>query len=200
VGASALGRYAVVMGFPQPKTVVSVADYLEIDRTSEAKLALWNGETFAMAGGSPAHNLLVAAALGEFRNQLRGNACRPYGSDQRIRLPALDRYVYPDASVTCPPVEIDPLDANTICNPAAIVEVLSDSTEAFDRGEKFAGYRSIQSMTDYILISQNVARIEHYSRQQDGSWILRSHENGSSVALARLNVTLSVSELYAGVL
>lgn len=182
-----------------PKHVVDAAEYLALERTAAEKHVLWDGEVFAMAGGSTAHNLLVAAVLGELRERLRGRPCRPYASDQRIRLPILSRYVYPDASVTCPPVELDPIDADTIANPRLVVEVLSDSTEAFDRGDKFIGYRSVPSLVDYLLVSQHFARIEHYSRQEDGSWVLRTYGAGAMVPVVSLDIELPVDDLYEGV-
>jgi Uma2 family endonuclease len=179
---------------------VAVADYLAAERSAPEKHVLWDGEVFAMAGGSPEHNLLVAAVLRELGQRLRGSPCQPYASDQRIRLPALARYVYPDASVTCRPVEVDPADADTITNPRLIVEVLSDSTEAFDRGEKFVGYRSVPSLVDYLLVSQHAMRVEHYARQDDEGWVLRTYGAEESVLVRTLGIELPVKDLYEGVL
>lgn len=183
-----------------PIRPLTVSDYLEAERVSETKHVLWDGDVFAMAGASPTHNLLVAAILGELRARLLGGPCAPYASDQRIRLPHTDRYVYPDASVICRPVELDPNDDATITNPRLVVEVLSDSTEAFDRGEKFVGYRSVPSLGDYLLVSQNEPRIEHYARRTDGSWVLRTYGAGSTVPIAALDIALPIDTLYAGVL
>ena len=183
-----------------PRRSVAVAEYLAMERSATEKHVLWDGEVFAMAGGSREHNLLVAAVLGELRVRLRGSPCQPYASDQRIRLPSLARYVYPDASVTCRPVETDPGDGDTITNPRLVVEVLSDSTEAFDRGEKFVAYRSVPSLVDCLLVSQPAARIEHYSRQADGSWLLRTYGSGSVVPVASLGIELLVNDIYEGVL
>jgi Uma2 family endonuclease len=174
-------------------------DYLDAERSSPVKHVLWDGEIYAMAGASKEHNLLVAALLGELRNGLRASPCRPYASDQRIRVPAAERYVYPDASVTCPPVGLDPEDAHTITNPRLIAEVLSDSTEAFDRGDKWIGYQGIASLSDYLLVSQKTVRIEHYARGSDGSWILRTYGRGETVALASLDIVLAVDAVYDGI-
>ena len=144
------------------------AAYLAYERDADAKHVLWDGELFAMAGATREHNLLVAALLLELGAQLRGQPCRPYASDQRIAVPDGDRYVYPDASVTCPPVQTDPDDEQTIRNPRVIAEVLSESTEAFDRGDKWLGYQRIESLSDYLLVSQKTRRVEHYTRQPGG--------------------------------
>jgi Uma2 family endonuclease len=182
-----------------PKRSVGVAEYLAMERSATEKHVLWDGEVFAMAGGSREHNLLVAAVLRELGVRLRGGPCQPYASDQRIRLPSLSRYVYPDASVTCRPVEIDPADGDTITNPRLVVEVLSDSTEGFDRGEKFVAYRSVPSLVDYLLVSQRAARVEHYSRQADGGWVLRTYGSGSVVPVVSLGIELPVKDIYEGV-
>ena len=178
---------------------MSVAEYLVRERAAKQKHVLWNGEVFAMAGASRVHNLLVAALLGELRTALRGTPCQPYASDQRFRFPDTRRYVYPDASVTCPPVEVDPLDVDTVCNPRVVFEVLSTSTEAFDRGEKFAGYRSVPSLEAYVLVAQKEPLVEHYARQRDGSWVLRTFGPAERLTLAALAVELSVDTIYEGI-
>lgn len=173
--------------------------YLAMERAATEKHIYWDGEVFAMAGASRVHNLLVAAVLRELGVRLRKATCRPSASEQRIRFPSKSRYVYPDASVTCQPVEVDPEDAETITNPRLIVEVLSDSTEAFDRGEKFVGYRSLPSLIDYLLVSQHERRVEHYTRQDDGSWNLRTHGPGGVVRIASLSIEIPIDDLFDGV-
>ena len=182
-----------------PTSRVTVASYLSAERTAVTKSVLWDFETFAMASGTQQHNLLTAAMLRELGTRLRGKPCRTYASDQRIRLPSLGRYVYPDASVTCPPVEVDESDTDTICNPRLVVEVLSDSTEAFDRGDKFLAYRSITSLTDYLLVSQHEVRIEHFHRQDEVTWVLRTYGPEQVVAIAALGVELPVSDVFEGI-
>ena len=183
-----------------PTRPLTVSEYLEAERIAETKHVFWDGEIFAMAGASRRHNLLVAALLRELGVRLLGGACAPYASDQRIHLPGTSRYVYPDASVVCRPVETHPDDVETITNPRLIAEVLSDSTEAFDRGAKFVGYRAVPSLSDYLLLSQDERRIEHYARQNDGGWVLRTYEAGGTVPVASLGIELPIDALYAGVL
>jgi Uma2 family endonuclease len=176
---------------------ISPSDYLAMERSATDKRVLWDGQVFAMAGASRRHNQLVAAMLRELGVALLGRPCRPYASDQRIYVPLREGYVYPDASVTCPPVQTPPEDNETISNPRLIVEVLSESTEAFDRGDKFRGYASIASLQDYLLLSQDAARVDLFSRRSEG-WLLRSYVAGDSLGLASIDATLSVDALYAG--
>ncbi len=182
-----------------PKRVLTVAEYLAAEHSADAKHVLWDGETFAMAGASRTHNRLVAALLRELGNRLLNGPCAPFASDQRVRLGSLQRYVYPDVSVVCGAVETDPLDAETILNPCLLIEVLSSSTEAFDRGDKFRAYRELASLTDYLLVTQHARRIEHYTRQADGSWLLRSYDAGATLPIASLGLTLEVDAVYMGI-
>jgi Uma2 family endonuclease len=152
-----------------------------------------------MAGASRRHNLLTAAVLRELGVSLRGRPCQPYSSDQRIRISDVGRYVYPDASVTCKPVETGASDPESIVNPVLVVEVLSDGTEAFDRGDKFLGYRSLASLNDYILVSQSAMRVEHFMRSTEGSWVLRIYETGTTLRIASLDIHIEVDALYEGV-
>jgi Uma2 family endonuclease len=178
---------------------LTVAEYLERERGASEKSIYWDGDVYVMAGAKPAHNLVVAAVLRVLGNALLGSPRRPYSSDQRIRVPGANRYVYPDVSVTCRPVEYDKDDPATICNPSAIFEVLSEGTEKFDVGEKFASLRVIPSLTDYVFLSQREERIEHYQRNPDDSWTLRTYHAGECATLASLGVTLDVSNVYLGV-
>ncbi|MBN1606564.1 MAG: Uma2 family endonuclease [Polyangiaceae bacterium] len=176
---------------------ISSSEYLAMERRATDKHVLWDGQVFAMAGASRRHNQLVAAVLRELGVALLGRPCRAYASDQRIYVPLRKGYVYPDASVTCPPMQTAPEDTETISNPRLIVEVLSESTEAFDRGDKFRGYASIPSLQDYLLLSQDAARVDLFSRRPEG-WLLRSYVAGDSLELASIEATLSVDALYAG--
>jgi Uma2 family endonuclease len=181
------------------KVPMTVAAYLAGETAALEKSMFWDGEVFAMAGGSRRHNLLAAAVLRELGVSLRGRPCQPYSSDQRIGVSETGRYVYPDASVTCRPVQTAASDSESIVNPVLVVEVLSDSTEAFDRGDKFLGYRALPSLQDYILISQNAIRVEHFTRSTEGSWILRTYEAGSTMNIASLKIQIVLDVLYEGV-
>ena len=177
------------------KLTYTFAEYLALEAKSETKHEYINGEVFAMAGGTPDHAALAAAVIRLLGTALLGRPCRVYTSDLRIRVLATGLATYPDVSVVCRPFEPDPEDANTAVNPVVIVEVLSDSTEAYDRGEKFAHYRRLPSLRDYLLVLQREARIEHYRRNEDDSWTLREVRATGAVRLS-IGCELSVEDVY----
>lgn len=184
------------MSEPAGKLSHTFAEYLALEAASETKHEYVNGEIFAMAGGTPEHSRLSVNVCGELRAALRSRPCNVFNSDLRVRILATGLGTYPDASVICGRVELDPEDANTATNPVVIVEVLSDSTETYDRNEKWAHYRRIPSLRDYLLVSQQERRIEHYRRNDDGTWTLRDVCAGDVVRLDSINCTLSVDEVY----
>ena len=178
-----------------PRGPMTFAEYLALEAASETKHEFLNGEIFAMAGGTPEHGALTANVIRLLGTALIDRPCIVYTSDVRIRVLATGLRTYPDVSVACGSIERDPEDKNTIVNPVALVEVLSDSTEAYDRGEKFAHYRRIPSLRDYLLVSQHESRIEHYRRNDDGTWTLRDVELAGVVQLS-IGCELSVSAVY----
>lgn len=181
---------------PAERRKMTAAEYLAFERSALEKHEFANGEMFAMAGAPRRHNLLVGNVVGELRNLLRDGTCEVYPSDMRVKDPASDRYVYPDATVVCAgPAFLDDVE-DTLLNPTVLVEVLSPSTEAYDRGEKFDLYRSIPSVADYILVSTSQEKIEHYTRQEDGSWRFEVHRAGERVHLKSCGCDLSVDEVY----
>jgi|CXWL01.1.fsa_nt_gi Uma2 family endonuclease len=175
---------------------MSPAEYLGWERAQPDKHQYLRGEVFAMAGGSPRHNLLGANVIAILHAALRGGPCRPFTSDQKIYLPAVGEFVYPDGTVVCGRVRLHDGTSDVIENPTVIVEVLSKSTEQHDRGDKWAGYREIPSLTDYVLVSQRVPRLEHFGREPDG-WKYRVVGAGGHVELTTRCV-LIVDELYEG--
>lgn len=186
------------MGDPAIQPYVSYADYLERERTSATKLEWLDGVVYDMAGGTPDHAGLQLAVGGELRAQLRGRKCRVFSSDLKIRVLATGLATYPDLSVVCGRLEKDPEDDNAVTNPTVLVEVLSDSTEGYDRGEKFAHYRRIPSLKEYVLVSQGNPRIEVWRKNAAGKWELAEEGHaGESVPLASVECTLSVDEVYA---
>jgi Uma2 family endonuclease len=180
------------------------AQYRVMERDAKEKHVLWEGEvfpmsapSFAMAGASVAHNRLVGALLVALGRELRGRDCEALPSDMRIWVPSAEGYVYPDVSVAFAPLDLERIDGvETLRNPRVIFEVLSDASEAFDRGEKFDGYRSVASLSDYVLVSSTRREVDHFSRQPDGAWLLRAHREAAVLALAELGVRLSLDELY----
>ncbi len=182
-----------MMTSPARSPRLSFAEYLALERESESRHEFFDGVVFAMAGGSPAHAQLAANAIIALGVQLRGRPCRVHSSDLRVRVRATGLATHPDVTVVCGTIHTDPEDRNTVTNPAVIVEVLSDSTERYDRIEKFAHYRQIAELTDYLLVSQREVRVEHYHRNDDGSWTLREFRAGEAAGLAGIGCRLGRS-------
>lgn len=181
------------------KLHIAPEEYLRLDEASDDKLQLVDGEIFAMSGASPRHVRLAMNLGVALANALRGRPCRPYGADLRIRNPAKRLYTYADLSVVCGPLELD-RESNppTLLNPTVIFEVLSESTERFDRGAKARGYREIPTLQAYVLLSQDEARVEQYVRTPAG-WLLTEVGDAESLKLDAIEVSLGVRELYDGV-
>ncbi len=178
------------MGRAALQTGVSPQEYLAFERASESKHEYAHGEIFAMAGSSREHSLLAGNVHGELRSALLERPCEVHGPDMRVKIAATGRYVYPDVSVVCGEPLFDDAKGDTLLNPAVIVEVLSDSTEAYDRGDKFAQYRSIPSIGDYVLVSQKEARIEHFQRRPGGTWLLTVLGPGERLTLEHAAIEL----------
>jgi Uma2 family endonuclease len=187
------------MGQAAVRTGMSEQDYLDFERSSPDKHEYADGEVFAMSGGTMEHSAIATNLLAELRIPLLGRGCRVLTSDMRIKIPATGRYVYPDGSVVCARPEFTDEKRDTLLNPRVIIEVLSDSTEAYDRGDKFAGYRTVASFDEYVLASQKEPRIEVFSRQPDGSWLLRVHGPGERAALSSLGCVIEVDRVYTDV-
>lgn len=182
----------------QPIGRVSDDEYLAREKTATEKSELVNGFIVAMAGASKRHNAIVRNVIIALGTRLRGKPCQPYPSDMRVHVPATGLFTYPDVTVFCGPPESLKKDAETFTNPRVILEVLSEKTEAFDRGAKFAHYRSIPSLRTYVLVSQHEARVEWYERESDGGFKLHEAVGESSIlSLSQVDATLSLAEIYA---
>jgi Uma2 family endonuclease len=175
---------------------MSPAEFLELERRAATKHELWDGEVFAMAGASVAHNLIVANLTRVLGNLLLDRPCLVLPSDMKVHVPSSEGYVYPDLSVVCGKLELVGDQSDVIANPTLVVEVLSSSTERFDRGDKFAGYRSLPSVIDYLLVAQSRVRIEHYERQADGNWLLREFGPDTRMWLRSVEGELAVEDIY----
>jgi Uma2 family endonuclease len=183
----------------QPNKQYTLDEYFELERTVREKHEFFRGEVFAMGGASEAHNLIVANVLGEMRQYLRGKPCRVYPSDMRVKVSLSGLYTYPDVVVVCGQPQIEP-PGDTLLNPTLLVEVLSESSEAYDRGKKSEQYRTLASLTDYLLIAQDRALVEHYSRQSGERWLLHAtNQLQDVVAIASLGCELPLSEVYLNV-
>jgi Uma2 family endonuclease len=178
---------------------LSAADYLAWERLQPERHEFFDGEVFAMAGGSLRHNALSSNVTAALHAALHGRGCILLSSDQRVGVGAGERYVYPDVTVVCGAVALVHATNDVIANPTILVEVLSSSTEQYDRGLKWEGYQRIESLTDYVLVSQSEPRIEHFSRELDASWRYRAAGPAEHVTLST-GVTLLVDGIFAGVL
>jgi Uma2 family endonuclease len=176
---------------------MTAAEYLAWERRQPGKNEFHLGEVFAMAGGSPRHNFLSNAVGAELRAAVRALGCQVLSPDQRISAGMGERYVYADAVVSCGGVRTEPGNSDVLANPAIVVEVLSPSTEKYDRAEKWDAYRQLESLTDYLLIAQSSTRVEHYQRERDGSWRYRVLGAGGTITLTN-GATLSVDAVYEG--
>jgi len=176
--------------------VFSYAEYLARERETGLRHEFLDGQVFAMTGGSPEHARLIAEVTFALRGAIDAARCRVFSADLRVRVPSTGLATYPDVAVVCGPVEVDPNDAHAVTNPTLVVEVLSPSTEAYDRGEKWAHYRRIEALRAYVLVSPLAERLEAYLRVPQG-FVHVVAERGESLALDDLGVELVTDELFA---
>lgn len=175
----------------------SVEQYLEIERRSETKSEYLNGVIFAMTGASRLHNLITGNVFASFHAQLRGRDCEPYTNDMRVRIPDMDLFTYPDVVVVCGRPEFDDAEMDTLLNPTLIVEVLSKSTEDYDRGTKFAYYRTLPSLSEYVLIAQDKVHVEHFVRQGSDGWLLTETDRiEDTIELPSIGCRLTLADIY----
>jgi Uma2 family endonuclease len=175
----------------------TLAQYLEIERKAEFKSEYLNGEVFAMAGGSLNHALIASAVIERLGEQLRQKPCSAVGSDLRVYCEHVNILTYPDVTVFCEPAHFLDSDEDTLTDATLIVEVLSRSTRNYDRSEKFRFYRGLPSFAEYLLLASDAIRAEHYTKQSDGSWLLREHtEPETVIELNSIGCRLTLSTLY----
>ncbi len=169
-----------------------------MDRASPERLFLWDGEIFQVESASLAHERIVSNLVGWLRAALGAGPCEVLPSNLRVRVPGTDRYVYPDAIILCGAPDLEDGEADTLLNPTVVLEVLSRGTEAFDRGEKAAGYRRIPHLTAYVLVSQASLRVEVFTRGE-GSWTLREYAGASAaeLPLGPGSIRVPLEEIYA---
>lgn len=187
---------------PQPlkSRRYTAAEYFELENTADSRHEFVDGQILAMAGGTDAHAQIAANLFLAIGRRLEGKPCSMRTSDMRIKYGHRVNYGYADALVICGKPEFDSRDQNTLLNPKAIIEVLSDSTETFDRGNKSVMYREIESLGDYVLVSQNEPAVEVISRQDDGTWLIHSYRGLNAEAkLISLNLKIPLREVFSGV-
>jgi Uma2 family endonuclease len=180
-----------------PQPFLSPAEYLARERAAEAKSEYYEGVTFAMAGGSEEHSLIAVNVAGALNSQLADRPCKVYNSDMRVQMEEDGPYAYPDVSVVCGEAEFADEKRDTLLNPTVIVEVLSPTTEAWDRGGKFERYQQRTSLQEYVLIAQDRPRVERYARQGDEEWLLTVTTGlAGRVSLSSIAGELRLAEIY----
>jgi Uma2 family endonuclease len=173
------------------------AEYLSLEEISNVKHEYIDGLILAMAGGTPEHAALAASVSGILFGKLRGGRCRVFDSDLRVRTPATGRATYPDVTIVCGRREHDPDDENTVVNPSVLIEILSPSTEQYDRGEKFEHYKRLESLHEVVFVACDARRIEVWRRTEGDHWVMDAAASGQQARLPSLGCTLDVDEVYA---
>jgi Uma2 family endonuclease len=182
-------------GQPQPR--LSVEEYLEMERTSEVRHEYFDGEIFAMVGVTESHVLIVTNLVASLGKQLRGGPFRVYANLMRVQVAETGLYTYPDLVVLCEePRFLEEERRSTLLNPTLIAEVLSESTEAYERGKKFEHYRTLDSLTEYLLVAQDEPRIEHFTRREDGWFLTAARGLDGVLALPTIGCELRLAEVY----
>lgn len=183
----------------QPASIVSPSEYLALEREAEIKHEYYAGEMFAMAGASREHNAIGVSLTQLLANALQPGGCEIYASDMRLKVDRTGLYTYPDAVVTCAAPQFEDDRFDTLLNPQAVFEILSESTEKY-RGKKFGHYRQIDSLIDYVLVSQEEPLVEVYTRQDDGTWKLAIAKGlETSITVPSIDIPLRLADLYARV-
>ena len=183
---------------PKAQRRYSFDDYLSVEEMSSVRHEYLDGEILAMAGGTPEHAALSPAILVLLGKTLERGRCRPYSSDLRIRVRETGLATYADASIICGEPERDPQSPSHVTNPSLVVEVLSPSTEEYDRREKREHYQRLRSLKEYVLVSQDRRQVEVFVRTDGGTWDHHVCRSGESFKLASVGVHIDVNELYAG--
>lgn len=181
----------------QTTPTYSPQQYLAVERDAQQKHEYLNGEIFALAGASERHNLIVGNLFASLHGQLKGTPCKVYSGDMRLKVSATGLYTYPDVVALCGEAHFDDEQQDTLLNPTMVIEVLSKSTEGYDRGEKFAHYRKIESLVEYLLISQDKYSIEQYVRQPDNQWLMSEVSKlEEGIELPSIKCRLLLSDVY----
>jgi Uma2 family endonuclease len=176
---------------------MSPAEYLEIERRAEWKSEYFQGQMFEMPHVNRWHALIVTNLIGELGQRLKTGPCGVYASNLRLRVAAIDFYTYPDVMVICGDAQIDGDQDDIVLNPTLIVEVLSESSQDYDRGRKFQRYRELPSLMEYVTVAQNAPRIEQWSRQPEGPWLLAESKGmDASIQLTFIDCALPLAEIY----
>ena len=180
-----------------PKPFLTPQEYLSRERRAETKSEYLRGEMFAMSGASREHNLIVGNVSRELGQQLRQRPCEVYQADMRVKVSPTGLYTYPDVTVVCGEPQFEDAEVDTLLNPTVLVEVLSPSTADYDRGGKFAHYRRLASLQEYVLISQDGPLVEHYVRQDSDQWLLTEQRGlEDMLVLPSIGCRIPLAEIY----
>ena len=181
----------------QIKPYITPEEYLALERKAEYKSEYLNGEIFAMTGASRKHNIIATNIVVSLGNQLKGRPCELYVSEMRVKVDAVGLYTYPDVAVVCGEPKLEDKYFDTLLNPTVLIEILSKSTERYDRIAKSDYYRRLTSLAEHLLIAQEQYRIEQYTRQSDGDWLLtETHSLEGVVDLQSINCSLALRDVY----
>ncbi len=181
----------------KPVSMVSAEEYLRLERLAETRSEYVNGEIVAVAGGTFDHDAICAAVQSSLWRQLQGRPCRVFTANMKVRIDKANVFRYPDVSGLCGPILHHDKHHDAYCNPAVVFEVLSPSTEAYDRGEKFTLYRMLDSIFEYVLVCQDRMEVEVWTRGGEGVWSsVVYNEPADSFTLRTLNCTLTLAEIY----
>lgn len=181
----------------ESEKIYTPEEYLAFERNAEERHEYLDGQIYLMSGGSPKHSSICVNTIIDLGLQLRKKPCQIFEANMKVGAETSSQFSYPDASVVCGETKFHDTHQDVLTNPSVIIEVLSPSTERFDRGKKFARYQRIESFTDYILIAQDEPRVEHFARQANGTWILTVATGlKSKIKLTSIACTLKLSEVY----
>lgn len=182
----------------QPKQIYTLDEYFDLEKSTNEKFEFWDGHVWSISGAAYAHNIIVRNLNTEIDLQLREKGCSVFPSDMRIKVPAYPPYRYPDLTALCGKPEIEKIGGiDMLVNPQLVVEVLSDTTEAFDRGDKFTYYKSIESFSEYLLIAQHRPHVSQFVKHRDGFWInYEFNDLQDYVELKSVPCSLSLSAIY----
>ena len=182
---------------PAAKSHLSLAEYNQLEEETNTRYEYHDGEVFAMAGGEPKHGSIAGNALTLLNNALFSKACNVFNSDVKIHISSIKKSYYPDVSIVCGPVERSKKDVRAIINPVLLVEVLSKSNAAFDRGAKFEDYSRLASLREYVLIEQDTQVVQVYYRDSpDALWQMQWFRDTANVVLRSIDITLKLADLY----
>jgi Uma2 family endonuclease len=179
-----------------PRPRISPDEYLALERRSETKSEYLDGETFAMTGASRRHNRIALNVAFALDSQLKARGCEVYAIDMRVKVSATGLYAYPDVAVVCGEPQFEDSEVDTLLNPTVVLEILSRSTEDYDRGTKFLHYRALASLAEYLLIAQDRVHVEHYVRQNDSWLFTETRDPEGVIELPSVDARLALADVY----